>query len=81
MRYTLDASVALKWVLPEPLAAQASRLRADVRSAVHELIAPDVFPVEVAHALTRAERRQLISPGQAVGFRADVLRTTPTLFP
>lgn len=55
MKYVLDSSVALKWALPEPDTAKALQLRADYRNGTHELIAPDFFPIEVAHALTRAE--------------------------
>jgi predicted nucleic acid-binding protein len=36
MKYVLDASVALKWVLPEPLADKARQLRADFRIALAE---------------------------------------------
>lgn len=60
MKYVLDSSVAFKWVVPEAHSDKALRLRDDVRNAVHELLVPDVFPVEVAHALTRAERQQRI---------------------
>jgi hypothetical protein len=35
---------------------KALRVRDDFRNGLHELLAPDVFPVEVAHSLTRAER-------------------------
>ena len=38
-------------------------------------MAPDVFPVEVAHALTRAERKGLIKPPQAARLLTDVLST------
>ena len=79
MKYVLDPSVALKWVLPEPLAGKALQLRADSQSQIHELIAPDVFPAEVAHALTRAERRKIIAIGEAAVFLANVLSTSPTL--
>jgi predicted nucleic acid-binding protein len=58
MRYILDANVALKWVLPEADSDKAIRLRTDMQAGVHELLAPDVFPVEVAHALTRANARE-----------------------
>jgi len=57
MKYVLDASVALKWVLSEPDSPKALSVRDDYRNQLHELLAPDVFPVEIAHALTRAERR------------------------
>ncbi|MBI3411488.1 MAG: type II toxin-antitoxin system VapC family toxin [Planctomycetes bacterium] len=62
MKYVLDASVALKWVLTEPDSPKALSVRDDFRNKLHELLAPDVFPVEVAHALTRAERKGLIKP-------------------
>ncbi len=73
MRYVLDASVALKWVLAEPDSAKALQLQADFKSGVHELLAPDVFPIEVAHALARAERRNIIAVGQASPLLAFVM--------
>src|SRR5262245_17120435 len=65
MRFVLDSSVALKWVLPEPDSGKALQLRSDFQASVHQLLAPDVLPVECAHALTRAERRGIIAIGQA----------------
>jgi predicted nucleic acid-binding protein len=64
MKYVLDASTGLKWVLPEPLADKARQLREDYRNGAHELLAPDFFDVEVAHALARAERRKIIPVGE-----------------
>ncbi len=64
MRYVLDSNVALKWVLREDNSDKARQLRADVQQQVHELLAPDVFPIEVAHALARSERRGIITPAQ-----------------
>jgi predicted nucleic acid-binding protein len=81
MKYAPDASVALKWVLPEPLADKARQLRIDYQNRIHELIAPDVFPVEVANALARAERRNIIAVDQAAGLLANVMRTSPVLSP
>jgi predicted nucleic acid-binding protein len=62
MKYVLDSSVALKWVLSELDSAKAIQLRDDYLSGVHELLAPDVFHVEAGHALTRAERSGRIAP-------------------
>jgi predicted nucleic acid-binding protein len=81
MKYVLDASVALKWVLPEALSPKAVRLRNDFRNHVHELIAPDIFPVEVAHALTRAERQKIIQPPQGTKRLIAVMRFPPDLHP
>jgi predicted nucleic acid-binding protein len=75
MKYVLDASVALKWVLTEPDSPKALSVRDDFRTQVCELLVPDIFPVEVAHALTRAERKGLIKPPQAARLLTDVLST------
>jgi predicted nucleic acid-binding protein len=81
MRYVVDASVALKWVLPEAHSAKALQLRDDFHKRLNELSAPDVFPVELAHALTRAERKRIIPVGYAMGFLADIMQIPPRLYP
>src|SRR5260370_783903 len=60
MKYVLDASVALSWVMPRPLTSKALALRDDFRNHIHELIAPSTFGAEVASGLTKAERQKLI---------------------
>jgi predicted nucleic acid-binding protein len=79
MRYVLDSSTAFKWVVPEQDSDTALRLRADFQAAVHELLAPDIFPGEVAHALTRAERQARITPGEALDLWSNVMTTSPQL--
>src|SRR5207253_468361 len=44
-------------------------------------LAPEVFYVEIAHALTRAERQGRLTPGQAVALWTDVMTTPPRLQP
>jgi hypothetical protein len=56
MKYVLDLCVAIKWVLPEPDTPKSVRIRTEFRRGLHELLASSVSPVEVAHALARAER-------------------------
>ncbi len=77
MKYILDASVALKWVLKEPESDRARRLRDEFRQQIHELHVPESFLPEVGHALTRAERKGLIQPPMAAAFFADILSTPP----
>ncbi len=81
MKYVLDSSVAFKWVVVEALTDKARKLRDEYRQGFHELIAPDVFPIEVAHSLTRAERQGRINPPEASILLADVLLTCPRLHP
>lgn len=79
MRFILDASVALKWVLFEADSPAANRLRDDFKQGNLELLAPDTLPVEIAHALTRAERKGVIAKGQAAVLFADVVTPAPDL--
>src|SRR5260370_15664748 len=79
MKLILDASIAIKWVLPEADSPKALALLDDVSKNVHELLASDTLPVEVAHALTRAERQGLLTPGEAAIKLIDVLATGPDL--
>ncbi len=81
MKFVVDSSVALKWVLPEVDSARAVALRDDFRNGSHELTAPDVFAIEVAHALARAERRKIIRPPEGTLKLVDVLGTLPVLHP
>ena len=81
MKYVIDSSVAVKWVITEPYSDRADLLRADFQNAVHELLSPDIFPVEVAHALTRAERQGRVPAGKSNVLLGDVLSTTPRLHP
>jgi predicted nucleic acid-binding protein len=56
MKYVIDSSVMVKWVLAEPESDKALRLRSDLRNSVHELLSPDIFTVEAAHARRYASR-------------------------
>jgi predicted nucleic acid-binding protein len=67
----------LKWVLVEPDRAKAILLRGGFCNGIHELLAPDLFPVEVANGLLMAERRNLIGPGDGALCLADVMQTPP----
>jgi predicted nucleic acid-binding protein len=81
MKYVLDSSVAFKWVVVEAFTDEARKVRDEFRQGLHELIAPDVFPVEIAHSLTRAERQGRINPPGASIHLAEVLVTSPQLHP
>lgn len=80
MKCVLDSSVAFKWVVVEAFTDTARKLRDEFRQGMHELIASDVFPIEVAHSLTRAERQGRLSPPEASVLLADVLLTGPRLY-
>ena len=51
MKYILDSSVAFKTVVIETDSDKGQRLLDDYRNGIHDLIAPDILPIEVGHAL------------------------------
>lgn len=79
MIYVLDASVALKTVLSEPDSSAALKLRDEYRQQLHQFLAPDTFVAEIAHALTRAERRKIIAIGEAIQLLTEVMTDRPVL--
>jgi predicted nucleic acid-binding protein len=81
MKYVLDSSAALPWVLPEKDSAKAVRLRDDARNGVQELLAPDIFPAEVFNALLKAERTQRINVSEAKPLYASIGADIPALHP
>ena len=81
MKYVLDSSVALKWVLPETDSVKAIRLRDEYKNGIHELLAPDIFTPEIANGLASAERQGRIKPGESAILLLDVVRAAPALHP
>lgn len=61
----VDASVVLKWILPEPDREEAVLLLDEYESGKVNLIAPPVIVLEVASALSKRCRRKLITGRQA----------------
>lgn len=61
MTWVVDASIAVKWVIPEVLSDEADRLR----DGDDDFVAPDLLLVEVANALWRKTTAKEISPREA----------------
>src|SRR5687768_17794976 len=65
--YVLDATIAVKWLIKsqdEPYLGQADLVADDWREGRINLVGPTVLNYEVGHALTRAVRRERISPAR-----------------
>jgi predicted nucleic acid-binding protein len=80
MKAVLDSCVALKWVLAEADSPKALDLRSKFEQQFHELLSPDIFLAECAHALLRAERKGTIKKGEAALLLSDILTTPPDLY-
>jgi predicted nucleic acid-binding protein len=81
MKYVLDSSTGFKTLVPEALTDKAEVLLQDYKNAIHELLSPDVYPVEVIHALTRAERQGRLTPAQGGKLYVSFMTTLPKLHP
>ena len=81
MKYVLDSSIGFKTLVPEALTDKAELLLQDYKNAVHELLSPDVYPVEVIHALTRAERQGRITPAEGGKLYVSFMTSLPKLRP
>ena len=83
MTWVVDASIAVKWVIPEVLSAQADR----VRGGDEDVLAPDLLLVEVANALWKKTAAKEISAREAdealdlVGASGIDLRPSRSLLP
>lgn len=81
MRFVLDSSVGFKWHVREADSDGAIRIRDEYLAGSVSLLAPDVFPVEIAHALTRAERQGRITAAEGAVRLQDMLTILPALEP
>ena len=71
MTLVVDASVAIKWFVPEPRSDAAE----DVLAATDDLLAPDLLLVEAANALWKKVRRHELTIAEASEV-LDALRMT-----
>ena len=61
MTWVVDASIAVKWVIPEVLSDKADR----IRDGEDDVLAPDLLLVEVANALWKKTAAEEISAREA----------------
>jgi len=69
-RVVVDASVAVKWFIPEELSADARMLL----SVEYELLAPDLLWAELGNALWKKHRRRELDPQTARRLLRDFAR-------
>jgi hypothetical protein len=63
--WVVDASIAVKWVIPEVLSDQADR----IRDGDADVLAPDLLLVEVANALWKKTAAKDLTPRGRRGIR------------
>jgi predicted nucleic acid-binding protein len=78
--WVVDASVALKWFLPEPGTEKAAALLSDVERG-EEIIAPDLILLEVASALRKRVKKAELSKREAGSIVRQLTRARLHLLP
>jgi predicted nucleic acid-binding protein len=81
MKYVIDSSVQVKTFVAEVDSTKAIRLCDEYRAGVHQLIAPDLFPTEIANVLMILERAGKLRPGDASLLFSKFLIDMPPLYP
>ncbi len=76
-RVVVDASVAVKWFVPEELSADACKLLAPE----YELLAPDLLWVELGNALWKKHRRHELDQRTAHQLFRDFARVPIRFYP
>ncbi len=66
MKLVVDASVGVKWFIPEKGSDRAVKLLEDHVNGEVELYAPDLFKVEVMNALRKYHARGVMSDSQLI---------------
>ena len=79
MKAVLDSCVWIKLALPETDSNKAAALKDDFAKQLHEFVAPDVLPVEIAHAISRAQRKGILKPPEGTQAFTDILQVLPQL--
>jgi predicted nucleic acid-binding protein len=81
MKYVIDCSTAFQWFVAEVDTPKAQRLRNDFDNGICELLAPDLFPTEMANALLMEEQKKMsrVGPGDAALFLVQALNSLATI--
>jgi predicted nucleic acid-binding protein len=64
-KLVVDASVAIKWFVPEPLSVEARRILDDYQAGTLSLLAPDLINAEVGNIVWKKQTFHGLSPDDA----------------
>ncbi|PYT08590.1 MAG: twitching motility protein PilT [Acidobacteria bacterium] len=81
-KLVVDASVAIKWFIPEPLSVEARRILDDYQAGTRTLLAPDLINAEVGNIVWKKQTFQGLTAADAKTvideFRKLAILVTPT---
>ena len=77
MKLVIDGNVGLCAMLPEAHSGKIKQLFEDFRKGIHELLAPDLYAVEVGNGLVSAARKGTINQSDLPLLYAALLMDLP----
>jgi predicted nucleic acid-binding protein len=80
-KLVIDANAGIASLLPEANSAKALQLRADFRSGIHELLAPDLYFIEVSNVLTHKAKVGVISKADLPFYYQELIRHQLIIIP
>ncbi len=81
MKFVLETSIIENWYIPNKITSKGLGVRIDLLKGLHELIAPELFLVEAAQILLRAEKAGVISSGKMQDELTDLETLGVAFFP
>ncbi len=76
-RYVVDASVVVKWYIPEKLSEQADHFLEESVTTGVPLLAPDLLMAEVGNILWKKRRLRELSPSEALHILDTICESLP----
>lgn len=81
MKLVIDSSIGIKTIFPEHNSDKALRLRDDFRKGIHQLLAPDLYFLEVGNFLVMAGRTGKIPVADLPFAYSEIIRHQPIICP
>ena len=81
MKAVLDSCAAIQTVRPESDTRKAIKLIDEYRHGLHDLLTPDIFPLETLNSLAKAERQNRIPAGSGYALWQTILADAPAYHP
>jgi predicted nucleic acid-binding protein len=81
VKLVLDSSIGVKTIIPEHDSAKAWQLQSDRRKGIHELLAPDLYLLEVSNILISAHRSGKVAVQDLPFTYLEMFRQQPVISP
>jgi predicted nucleic acid-binding protein len=79
VKLVIDANVGWKALVPEQNSDTALKLLDGFRKGMHELLGPDLYPIEIGNILVTAARSGKVKSGDLTAMYAELMASLPII--